>query len=92
MPKETDRSTVLQDTLADHLLKTLTTGEQVIVTDKDTGEKHEVRVEPQAATLRVILDYIKSFPPQTMPTAESATGVLSKYKDALPQFKAPRPN
>lgn len=92
MTKKQDRSEVLQDTLADHLLNTLTNGEQVIVTNKETGEKHEVRVEPQAATLRVILDYIKSFPPSTMPTAESATGVLSRYKDALPKFNTVRAN
>lgn len=81
-----NKAQVLKDALHDHLMQLLTDGEQVLVTDRETGETRETRVQPSAATLGVIRAFLKDFPPESEGArlSPSTVGVLKQYAKALP--------
>ena len=54
-----DKLDPMHEALAAHLLDVLVNGEEVKVTNKETGEVRLIRVKPSAATLNQIRQFLK---------------------------------
>jgi len=74
----------IRDVLAITLYDALTDGEKFTETDKETGEVRLVRVTPSASLISQINAYLKQHPPTSVPTVESATGLLARHAKVLP--------